>query len=316
MTSSDLSAQPTHQRAIHEQAGTFWLNFLFFWSTHAPWVVRATTSFWMLSTWTFATRLRNQTIAHAAQLLDPGTDPAETRRLAKRMIRNFYLFVYDVARGRRLSRADLAARVECVIGREHYEQARTSKRGVILATAHLGSFEVGMASLCEFEKHIHVVFQRDHIARFERLRHDLHRKLGVIEAPVDEGWSVWARLREALARDQAVLVQADRVMPGQRGATVPFCGGRIEMPLGPVKLAWLSGAPIVPVFAVRTTRGRVRIIIEPPIYVQEQDVQPGRIQAPPPMLMLAQAVERHVKAHPDQWLVLHNIWLDDETAAV
>jgi KDO2-lipid IV(A) lauroyltransferase len=176
------------------------------------------------------------------------------------------------------------------------------KRGAIIATAHLGSFEAGAAAIVDRERAVHVVFKRDE-TRFEKVRTTLRRKLGVAEAPVDEGWPLWLRLREALQRDEVVMVQADRVMPGQKGFSVPFLHGRLLLPTGPVKLAIASGAPIVPVFAVRTAEHRIRIHVEPAIIVGDDQHAS--------LLKLAGVLERYVRAYPEQWLLFHNAFCED-----
>src|SRR6185437_11295988 len=93
------------------------------------------------------------------------------------------------------------------------------------------------------------------------------KKIGVVEVPLDQGWTVWMRLRDALANDEVVLIQGDRVMPGQKGQPVKFFDGHILMPTGPARLALVSGAPIIPVFFVRTPKGKIRLFIEDPILV-------------------------------------------------
>jgi KDO2-lipid IV(A) lauroyltransferase len=182
-------------------------------------------------------------------------------------------------------------------------------RGAIIVTAHLGSFELGLAMLGEFEKRIHVVFRRDRLSSFERLRTERRSSLNVEEAALDEGWGVWPRLRGALLADEVVLLQGDRLMPGQAGVMVPFLGGHIELPSAPVKLAMASGAPIIPIFTIRTGRGRFRVVIEEPI-----TVEPGPIRwdgPHPALLSLAGAIERQVARYPEQWLMLHRVWCED-----
>ena len=78
---------------------------------------------------------------------------------------------------------------------------------------------------------------------------------------------MWVRLREALRADQVVVIQGDRVLPGQKGQPIPFLDGDMEFPALPVTLAMLSGAPILPIFSLRTEANRIRLLIEEPIYV-------------------------------------------------
>ncbi len=128
----------------------------------------------------------------------------------------------------------------------------------------------------------------------------------MIEAPIDDGWTVWLRLRDALVRNEVVMLQADRVMPGQKGCTLPFLHGHLELPMGPVKLALASGAPIVPIFAVRTKTGRMHINIEPAIFVE-----PSSEHIHPALLQLAGILEKYVRAYPRQWLLMHRAFCED-----
>ena len=287
----------------------FWLDVLFWWTEHCPFVVLVSRRFWAWSGWRFSRLMREGTLANARRILGPNADDTECVTLAKSVIRNFYTSVYELGRSVRLSQSELVAQIDGVDGRDIYRAARKSGKGAIVVTAHLGAFELGVAALTQEEKRIHVVFQRDAVPRFDRLRSELRRRLGVVEAAVDEGWSMWPRLVDALGADEVVVIQADRVMPGQRGEPVPFFGGHILMPTGPLKLALASGAPVIPIFSIRTALGRVRIVVEEAITVsREQGPLTGRH---PAMLALASAIERHVRAHPDQWLMVYPMWCED-----
>ena len=89
------------------------------------------------------------------------------------------------------------------------------------------------------------VFKRDVRSSFEQIRKSLRQRLGVLEAAIDDGWTIWMRLRDALTSNHVVNLQGDRVMPGQKGQAVPFCHGHLLLPTGPIKLALASGAPDV-----------------------------------------------------------------------
>jgi len=104
--------------------------------------------------------------------------------------------------------------------------------------------------------------------------------------------------------DQAVVIQGDRVLPGQKGRRVPFLGGEIELPLGPFKLALASGAPIVPIFSMRAPTGRIRLIIEPAIEVTP-NLTADRNSIDPCLIAWTRVLEKHIAANAGQWLLLH-----------
>lgn len=292
-------------------SANFWLAFMFWWVEHVPCVVWWTRGFFLMFAWRFAGTLRNNTLANARGVLGASADEAACVALAKNMIRSFYIAVYELGCAVRMSTAQLLERIDSVTGRDTYFDARRGGRGAVIVTAHLGCFELGSVALAEHEQHVHVVFRRDVFARFDRLRSKLRERLGVIEAPVDDGWGMWARLRDALARDEVVMIQGDRVMPGQKGVSVPFLGNRLLMPAGPFKLALAAGAPIIPVFSLRTSVGRLRVVVEKPIAVSRDD---GPLDSRhPALLRLASVMEKHVRAHPEQWLMVEPVWATNES---
>lgn len=310
VTAGEGSAQPASAAATAAPAGSslaaaaagFWLDLLFRVTGRTPAVTRVLRPLLVRTAFRFSGAIRTATEANARRIF--GSDACATRmnHYGRGVVRNFYDFVCDVGRSLHLSREQLLARIDSVEGHEHYQAARALKRGAIIVTAHMGSFEAGAAAIVDRERRVHVVFKRDE-TRFEQVRSSLRKKLGVIEAPVDEGWPLWVRLREALMRDEVVMVQGDRCLPGQKGARVPFLHGHLLLPTGPVKLAVASGAPIVPVFAIRTASGGIRIHVEPAIVVGDDH---GAA-----MLQLSAVLEKYVRAYPEQWLLFHKAFCED-----
>ncbi len=293
----------------------WWVAHLMWSARHLPWYARATKPWYVRGAWRTSRAMRTGTLANAVRLLGPGSTFEQRRALGRGVIANFYEFIFEMGRNERRSVQDIAGDIEGIEGREHYDRAREYRRGAIVVTAHLGSFEIGVAALKAREPHVHVVFRRDAVAEFERLRSLQRRRLGVIEQPLEDGFAIWLRLRQALMKDEVVLMQGDRLLPGQRGVRVPFAHGHLMVPTGPVKLALTTGAPIVPVFAVRSESGGVRIFMEPAILVEAGDPDEGGVH--PATLELAKVIERYVARYPDQWLTVNPVfWEDTERRVV
>jgi KDO2-lipid IV(A) lauroyltransferase len=291
---------------MRQAAAAFWLRRFFRLAEHAPRFTVAARPFFCGIAWIFSPSIRHGTQANAARVLGAKSTPAQQRRLAWKMLGSFYLFCCDVGQCSRAAPEELLARVEWVGGHETYLAARAARRGLIIVTAHMGSFEVALAALREHEPHVHVLFRRDAVDEFDAQRAELRRRLGVHEVAVDDGWTVWISLRQALLDDQVVVIQGDRVLPGQKGRFVPFLGGEMELPLSPIKLALASGAPILPVFSVRTPSGKIRLSVENPIEVKAEHIDSA-------FLHLAGLIEKQIQLHPDQWLILRPAWRQDQT---
>lgn len=296
------------ERWVRWAAAEMWLNCLFLCSRRLPYLTRKV-KFWLVPiAWNKSHYFQDNILSNARHLLGEDSTPQQRWDLGRAVLLNFFDFICDVGRSVGQPAAKLRERIANVEGDGIYRTARAAGKGAIVLTAHMGSFEVGMAALLKQEKRVHVVFRRDSFGLFERTRSKLRRQLGVIEQCVDDGLSTWMRLREALAADEVVLVQGDRVMPGQKGQRVPMLGGEVVLPTGPLKLAMASGAPIIPIFSIRQSDGKIRLFIDPPIYVTNgQSFDTG-------LESIRSLLEKYLRRFPDQWLMIHRAWCVDAGA--
>ena len=269
---------------------SLWLAALFRLTAAAPWLVRVAKPLLVRLAWACSPAVRSGTAANGRRLA-PKTPP---RQFGLSVLCHFYDFVADVGRPPTVD--------PIIIGDEHYKAARHLGRGAVIVTAHMGSFELGLAALPADETRVHVVFKRDAVPAFERIRRRLRQRMNVTEAAVDGGFAVWCQLREALLRNEVVAVQGDRVLPGQSGHAVKVGAGHLLLPPGPFKLALAADAPVVPIFTARRPDGRTAIHVCPAITVTDVDVAIERYA-----IHLAAQLE----SHPTQWLVLQPAFVED-----
>lgn len=298
---------------IRQWAADAWINLLITATRASPRFTRAVRSFFLFFAWRCSRSIRRGTLSNARWLLGPQSTVQQRTKLAKSVVRRFYDFICEFGHSMHMSLDELKQFIGEVHGEEHFTAARASRNGLIMVTAHLGSFERGVAGLLAIERIIHVLYHPDQLSRFEEMRSEHRQRVGVIEAPVTEGVATWMKLRDVLQNDGAVLIPADRMMPGQVGLKVPFCGGHIRIPAGPLKLAMTTGSPVVPVFSICRPDGKVDIYIEPALRMPEP---PQRVTADhPAVLELAGTLERYITRYPQQWMMLHPVWCEDTEAS-
>lgn len=294
-----------------------WLRIFFWLASTVPIVLFLIRPFAVTMAVLCSSAVRSGTTANAARIFSRRLTRPAALRFSRRVVGSFYDFVVDLGRSRGSTAEDLMALVGRVDGREAYDNCRKLGRGCVLVTAHMGSFEVGLAGLTVPERSIHVVFKRDPSAAFESLRSRLRGRLGVHEVPIDDGWNAWLSLRDALLRDEVVVMQGDRAVPGQRSQVVPFLGGHLRIPTGPARLAQLTGSPIVPVSTVRvdpsSAGGRFQLRLGTPIHVRTDiDAASAITEA---TNAVGRAIETMVAEHAEQWLVLEPAFEEDRRDA-
>lgn len=278
---------------------------------HAPALSRRLRPFFASVTWWITPRYRAALRRTGRRVLGEEATALELDGHGRRVLRHLQDFIADVATIDQRTIDDLAARVSRFDGLDHLLQALRAGRGVILAGAHLGSFEGAIAALRRASRvPVHVVFARDRLRSFDRARSAARRHLEVVEHPVDGGVDTWLALRDALERGEVVAILADRVMPGQRGATLRFFGAAAHLPAGPMRLAAMTGAPVIPTFLIPGADGGGTLRFDGAIEANDpalsiDDDHPGQ-------RLLVIAMERAIRAAPDHWLVVNGPWIDDE----
>ena len=250
---------------------------------------------------------RRNLLANAGLALGPGATRAARTRCAYRMLGAMQRFIGEVLASRHADADELRARVTRFEGTAEYIAARRLGRGVVIAGIHMGSFEPALAMLRGLEKRVHVLYHPDAMPRFERARSELRARLGVVEHRVSDGLAAWSGLLDALKADEAVVIHADRTMPGQSGVRMPFLGlADAELPPGPLRLASTIGSPIVPTFCARV-QGGLHIWADGWIETRAERLTAAEVATHPAQLALVAAMERAIRRYPDQWMAFADL---------
>jgi lauroyl/myristoyl acyltransferase len=106
------------------------------------------------------------------------------------------------------------------------------------------------------------------------------------------------RLMRALKAGEIVSIAAAST-EGLETIEAPFFGGVIPVAVGAPRLAGLTGAPLLPVFAVREPDGTFRITIEAPIALDPKQSSDRRCVAA--AIEYFRRLETWVRRYPEQW---------------
>jgi lauroyl/myristoyl acyltransferase len=187
-----------------------------------------------------------------------------------------------------------------VIPREQYvHDARAHGRGVILVTAHTAGWET-VAPTMERDQglKIMIAMQAEADARAQSLHDEARRKAGVVIVHVGDDPLASLPLLRHLRSGGAVALQLDRVVPGMRTRDVTLLGKKTKVPEGALKLAQVSGAPILPMFCARVGfRSYVVELYESRLLPRHAtDAQLDEVAQ-----HLANSLGEYLVAHPTQW---------------
>lgn len=186
-------------------------------------------------------------------------------------------------------------------GKEYLHEALAHGRGVVLATAHSGNWELLGAALALNGFPMIAVAQKQTNAEMDHFIND-YRTLVGMHVTYKSGVREMIKM---LSTGKVIGMLMDQDA-GRDGVFVNFFHRNSSAPRGPAYLARMKEAPIVPAFITENADGTHTVIIKPPIWApqtvqREQDITVTTQQ-------LTEIIEQHIRVQPTEWFWLHNRW--------
>jgi phosphatidylinositol dimannoside acyltransferase len=186
-----------------------------------------------------------------------------------------------------------------VHGELHLVDALADGRGVLLATAHMAGWEaVGPLLSRDHGLEVLIAERAESDPRASAIQDRARRDLGLRVAHVGDDPFSALPLARHLRGGGVVAVQIDRAPAAMRSRGVTMFDLAARIPEGPLQLAAVTGAPILPVFAARTAHRSYRVELCAPVRVARRAAGADLDAA---AQVLAVALERFVRERPTQW---------------
>lgn len=183
-------------------------------------------------------------------------------------------------------------------GFEHYEAAKAKGKGVLFATLHLGNWELSAYAHALLTEPMHIIVRPLDNPLLDALVRKRRMGSGNIVFGKTDGIRPIYRALEA---NQAVGILVDQNVGLDDGLFVNFFGRKACVSPTFAKLAARTGATVIPGYAVWSDEERKYILrFDPPVSITGNVlIDTQRIQ---------NALERAIRAYPDQWLWIHRRW--------
>ncbi len=188
---------------------------------------------------------------------------------------------------------------------EYLSRVLEKGKGGIVVSAHLGNWEMGgtILPLVGFPLSIVALAHKD--PRVNALFNAQREAFGAVIIQTDVAVR---RVVEHLRQNRLVAILVDRDF-GNRGLMMDFFGRQTMVPKGAAFFSIKTGAPIIPLFILRTAEGRFEINIHPPI--EPPHVPEGKITdeaAKEYIQKYLTIIEDEIKKDPSQWLLFREFW--------
>lgn len=186
-------------------------------------------------------------------------------------------------------------------GREHMEKALSYGRGVVLATAHSGNWELLGGALALHGFPIVGVAQKQTSSDMDRLINEYRQLIGM-HVTYKQGVREMIQL---LGKGYVIGLLMDQDA-GKDGVELEFFGRTASCPQGPAFLARLKNAPIVPTFITENSDGIHTVMMQEPFFIEQTEDKHEDIKRTTEKL--TRMIEDHIRKYPTEWFWMHDRW--------
>jgi KDO2-lipid IV(A) lauroyltransferase len=241
-------------------------------------------------------RLRRVALQNLAMAM-PELAPAERAGIVDGVFRSIARLLVSFARFPAIRKDTVGQWIRCE-GGEHFERAMECGRGVLFATAHLGNWELSAYSHALLAAPMSVLVRPLDNPLIDRLV-ERRRALSGNRTIFKKDFA--RTILKALAANEAVGILIDQNASAENGAFVDFFGVPACAGTGFAKIAFRSGAAVIPGFALWSAEEERYVLrFYPPVVMSGDAV--ADTQA------LQRVLEQVIRSYPDQWLWIHRRW--------
>jgi KDO2-lipid IV(A) lauroyltransferase len=225
------------------------------------------------------------------------------RKLSRAVFQNIGITVLEVLQMLSFGREDILQRVR-LKGEEHLLEAMNGSRGALLISAHLGNWEMSHVFVgCHVQTPVVVVARRLRPMVLHRIMYALRTRFGNVI--LDKKGAI-PEVTRTLRQRRVVGLLIDQGATRSEGVDITFFGRKVSATPAPAILARRHRCPVLPAFCVRESDGGLTLVVEPPLVLQHTKDVRTDIQVN--TQLMNDAVERAVRAYPEQWFWVHKRW--------
>ena len=235
------------------------------------------------------------------QFCYPEWSHKEIRELSRRIFMNLGTTLVEMLQSSLMSPEEVlkALRVE---GEENFNKAFKSNRGIVIVSAHMGNWEVGLHITNYYGKPMLGVAAKTRYGWADILLSRSRNRLG--NTIIDKKGAL-PKITEGLRRGEVIGMLIDQSRR-KHGIEVAFFGRKATASPAAALLALRCNSLVLPAFCVRRPDGELTIQVKTPIELTRTGDLRRDIQSNTQRII--DVVEEMVRKYPDQWFWLLKPW--------
>jgi KDO2-lipid IV(A) lauroyltransferase len=232
----------------------------------------------------------------------PEWSRSQIQNLSKRIFHNYGIIILEVLQMAFSTREEMLSRAQ-IEGEEILAEALAIQKGVIVVSAHLGNWELGLQySPCYFQRPLTGVAKKLRNSTLDRLVHKIRTRFG---NRIIYKKGALPEMTQTLRQGRILGLLMD-ISRRFDGVEVQFFGRKATATPAAAMLALRCKSPVVPIFNHRNQMGNLVIKIERPIEIQRTGDLRSDLQTN--TQLITDRVEQAVRKNPEQWNWILKRW--------
>jgi predicted LPLAT superfamily acyltransferase len=196
-----------------------------------------------------------------------------------------------------------------IIGYEHFQRLANGEKGFIIASSHIGNYELGGYLLYSDKKPINALVFAGETPTMQQNRTKILGENNIHLIPILSDMSHLFTLNTALQNGEIVSMPCDRIHGSAKSVECRFFNGLADFPVGAFNLAATFDVDILAIFCMKITSKKYKIFVQPigrgePAY----STATKKEKINDLVLSYVKELEWVVKQYPEQWFNYHKFW--------
>jgi len=194
-----------------------------------------------------------------------------------------------------------------ITGNEYFLQLLDSEKGFVIASSHVGNFELSGYLLRQDKKRIHGLVFGNETKEVMNKRVAALGMNNICIVPVANDMSHIFVLKEALQKGEIVSIPCDRNFGSAKSITCDFLNGKADFPQGPFALAAMFNVPVVTIFVMKKHVSKYHIYVQP-LATDDCETLTKQEKIKRHAQSFAYELEKILRKYPEQWFNFYGFW--------
>ena len=192
-------------------------------------------------------------------------------------------------------------------GNEEFHRLLAEEKGFIIASSHVGNFELSGYLLKQNKKHINAMVFGGETKEVMENRMKVLNMNNISVIPVANDMSHIFTVHEALSVGEIVNMPCDRMFGSAKSVECDFLSGKADFPIGAFALAASFDVPVVSIFVMKESVSNYHVYVKP-LLLADSTKTSKREKAELLTREFAKELENIVRQYPEQWFNFYEFW--------